>query len=66
MSKKVLLNSKEIEIILHRLACQLIENHNDFSNTALIGLQPRGSFLAKRLASILTNDYHVEIYISVY
>ena len=60
MSKKVLLNSKEIEIILHRLACQLIENHNDFSNTALIGLQPRGSFLAKRLASILTNDYHVK------
>ena len=60
MSKKVLLNSKEIQIILHRLACQLIENHNDFSNTALIGLQPRGSFLAKRLASILTNDYHVK------
>ena len=60
MSKKVLLNSKEIEIILHRLACQLIENHNDFSNTALIGLQPRGSFLAKRLASILTNDYLVK------
>ena len=60
MSKKVLLNSKEIEIILHRLACQLIENHNDFSNTALIGLQPRGSFFAKRLASILTNDYHVK------
>ena len=49
MSKKVLLNSKEIEIILHRLACQLIENHNDFSETVLIGLQPRGSFLAKRL-----------------
>tara|TARA_R110000787_G_scaffold55942_5_gene128855 strand:+ start:6498 stop:7037 length:540 start_codon:yes stop_codon:yes gene_type:complete len=60
MSKKVLLNSKEIEIILHRLACQLIENHNDFSETVLIGLQPRGSFLAKRLASILTNDYHIK------
>ena len=60
MSKKVLLNSKEIEIILHRLACQLIENHNDFSETVLIGLQPRGSFLAKRLASILTNDYKIK------
>ena len=60
MSKKVLLNSKEIEIILHRLACQLIENHNDFSETVLIGLQPRGSFLAKRLAHILTNDYKIE------
>lgn len=60
MSKKVLLNSKEIEIILHRLACQLIENHNDFSETVLIGLQPRGSFLAKRLAAILTNDYKIK------
>jgi len=60
MSKKVLLNSKEIEIILHRLACQLIENHNDFSETVLIGLQPRGSYLAQRLADILTSDYKIK------
>lgn len=59
MSSKVLLNSKEIDIILHRLACQLIENHNDFSNTVLIGLQPRGSFLANRLKAILINDYKI-------
>ncbi len=60
MSKKVLLNSKEIEIILHRLACQLIENHNDFSNTVLIGLQPRGTYLAKRLAFILETEYEIK------
>ena len=60
MSKKTLLNSKDIEIILHRLACQLIENHNDFSNTVLIGLQPRGSFLANRLASLLEEKYNVK------
>jgi pyrimidine operon attenuation protein/uracil phosphoribosyltransferase len=60
MSKKILLNSKDIEIILHRLACQLIENHNDFSNTVLVGLQPRGSFLAKRLADLLKNQYHIK------
>jgi pyrimidine operon attenuation protein/uracil phosphoribosyltransferase len=60
MSKKILLNSKDIEIILHRLACQLIENHNDFSNTVLIGLQPRGTFLAKRLLSLLKNEYQIE------
>ena len=60
MSKKVLLNSKEIEIILHRLACQLIENHNDFSDSVLIGLQPRGIYLAQRLASILENEYQVK------
>jgi len=60
MSKKTLLNSKDIEIILHRLACELIENHNDFSNTVLIGLQPRGSYLANRLADLLKTTYQVK------
>jgi len=59
MAKKTLLNAKDIHIILHRLACQLIENHNDFSNTVLIGLQPRGVFLAKRLVDILKKDYNI-------
>ena len=60
MSKKILLNSKEIHIILHRLACQLIENHDDFKNTVLIGIQPRGIYLAERLVSILKNDYNIK------
>ncbi len=64
MSQKVLLSSKEIHIILHRLACQLLENHLDFSNTALIGLQPRGTFLARRLKDLLLEEYgvkHIEL-----
>ena len=60
MSQKVLLNAKEVNIILHRLACQLIEKHTDFSNTVLIGLQPRGIYLANRIAKILKDDYKVE------
>lgn len=60
MSQKILLNSKEIGIILHRLACQLIENHLDFSNTVLIGIQPRGIYLAERLTHILRDEYKVE------
>ena len=60
MSRKSLLNSTEIHIILHRLACQLIENHNDFSNTVLIGLQPRGVFFADRLTKILKEDYGIK------
>ena len=59
MSKKTLINSKEIDIILHRLACQLIENHHNFENTVLIGIQPRGTFLAERLVTILENDYNI-------
>lgn len=57
MSQKVLLNSKEVTIILHRLACQLIEKHLDFSDTILIGIQPRGVYLAERLKQILENEY---------
>ncbi|WP_299017791.1 bifunctional pyr operon transcriptional regulator/uracil phosphoribosyltransferase PyrR [uncultured Polaribacter sp.] len=60
MSRKNLLNSKDIEIILHRLACQLIEKHDDFSNTVLIGLQPRGTFLANRLADLLKTAYAIK------
>ena len=60
MSQKVLLNKKEVNIILHRLACQLIEKHIDFSNTILVGLQPRGKFLANRLRRILIKDYNIQ------
>jgi pyrimidine operon attenuation protein/uracil phosphoribosyltransferase len=58
MSQKVLLNSKEVTIILHRLACQLIEKHLDFSDTILVGIQPRGVFLAERLKQILQSEYN--------
>ncbi|MBC7641874.1 MAG: bifunctional pyr operon transcriptional regulator/uracil phosphoribosyltransferase PyrR [Flavobacterium sp.] len=60
MSQKILLNSQEINIILHRLACQLIENHLDFSNIILIGIQPRGTFLAERLKTLLENEYKIK------
>ncbi len=59
MSQKVLLTSKEINIILHRLACQLIENHLDFKDTVIVGIQPRGVLLADRLAKILREDYQI-------
>ncbi|MBD0726493.1 bifunctional pyr operon transcriptional regulator/uracil phosphoribosyltransferase [Flavobacterium sp. L1I52] len=57
MTQKVLLNSKEVNIILHRLACQLIEKHLDFKDTVLIGIQPRGTFLAERLKEVLEKEY---------
>ncbi|MDC6367017.1 MULTISPECIES: bifunctional pyr operon transcriptional regulator/uracil phosphoribosyltransferase PyrR [Flavobacteriaceae] len=60
MSQRVLLTSKEINIILHRLSCQLLENHLDFSNTVLIGIQPRGIFLAERLTKILKEEYKIK------
>ena len=50
MSKpKSILDHQQLQIIIHRLCHQLVENHNDFSNTVLIGLQPRGVNLCQRI-----------------
>jgi pyrimidine operon attenuation protein/uracil phosphoribosyltransferase len=49
MEKQVILNKRHIDLTLKRLCYQLIETHNDFSNSILIGLQPRGIHVATRL-----------------
>lgn len=59
MGDKTLLNSKEIEVIINRLCCQLIENHMDFKQTVLIGIQPRGTFLAQKMVEILSKKYGI-------
>ncbi len=60
MQKRLLLSSENFDISIRRLCYQLIENHDDFSNSALIGLQPRGIFVAQRihthLSQILKTD----------
>ena len=47
MQRKLILDSDLLDITLSRLCQQLIENHQDFSNTVILGLQPRGIFLAQ-------------------
>jgi pyrimidine operon attenuation protein/uracil phosphoribosyltransferase len=49
MHSKIILEKKQIEITLDRLCFELIERHNDFSTTALVGLQPRGIYLSRRI-----------------
>jgi pyrimidine operon attenuation protein/uracil phosphoribosyltransferase len=49
MQKRLLLDQAQMDITIKRLCHQLIENHDDFSNSALIGLQPRGVFVAERI-----------------
>ena len=53
MEQRILLSDKSFHITLQRLCHQLIENHLHFENTVLIGIQPRGSLLAKRICSEL-------------
>lgn len=60
MSLRVLLSHKKIEIILKRLASQLIEKFNDFDEVVLVGLQPRGIHLLQRLVELLESDHGLE------
>lgn len=53
MQNLTLLDGLKFQITLQRLCRQLIENHNDFSVSVLIGIQPRGIYLAKRIAEEL-------------
>lgn len=57
MHQQLLLNAEQIQVTLQRLACQLVENHKNFSNTCLIGIQPRGTLLLDRLHAILKSDF---------
>lgn len=53
MKSITLLNNQQLGIIITRLCHQLIENHGDFKNSAIIGLQPRGIYLADRIVAEL-------------
>ncbi len=49
MQPKILLEKTRFDVTIKRLCHQLIEVHNNFSNTVIIGLQPRGIYLARRI-----------------
>ncbi|MFL2608017.1 MAG: bifunctional pyr operon transcriptional regulator/uracil phosphoribosyltransferase PyrR [Flavobacteriaceae bacterium] len=59
MGQHILFNHSQVNICLERLAYQLLENHDDFSETVLIGLQPRGRFLSENMVNILKNKYNL-------
>ena len=50
---KPLLDKHKFQVVIERLAHQLIENHTDFSNTVIIGIQPRGVYLSNRIVTYL-------------
>lgn len=50
---KTLLDKHQLHITLQRLAHQLVENHLSFSETVIIGLQPRGIWFSNRIVQIV-------------
>ena len=53
----MLFNHSQVNICLERLAYQLLENHDDFSESILVGLQPRGKFLSENIVNVLKEKY---------
>ena len=53
---KTILNAKQLEITIKRLAHQVMETHINLENTVLIGLQPRGIFLSDKIVEEIKKE----------
>ena len=50
---RLILDKDRFNLVLLRLCYELIENHDAFEQTVLVGLQPRGVLLARRIRTLL-------------
>jgi pyrimidine operon attenuation protein / uracil phosphoribosyltransferase len=50
---QILIPNTQLQIIIKRLAQELIENDNDLSNTIFIGLQPRGVYVSDKIIAAI-------------
>jgi pyrimidine operon attenuation protein / uracil phosphoribosyltransferase len=53
---KTILSGQQLSITIRRLAHQVIENSGDFSNTVVIGLQPRGIYLSDQVVEAIKKE----------
>jgi pyrimidine operon attenuation protein/uracil phosphoribosyltransferase len=49
LATRLILDKDRFNLVLLRLCYELIENHDGFEHTVLVGLQPRGVLLARRI-----------------
>ena len=61
LKEREILNTTEINLLISRLTRQLIENHNEFKDSVLIGVQPRGIYVAQRLQKKLKELSGIEV-----
>ena len=53
LEPRVILDSQKFGLVIERLCHQLMENHDRFADTCLIGIQPRGVHLSSRINETL-------------
>lgn len=50
-----ILNKQQLQIVIERLACEIAESYFDHQSIAIVGIQPRGIFLADKIVPVLKN-----------
>ena len=61
MQKKLILDTDILDITVNRLCQELIENHNEFEESVIIGMQPRGIYLADLIQEKLSKSLKKDI-----
>jgi len=56
-----IISHQKFDIVLRRLCHQLMENYQDFENSCIIGIQPRGTVLSDCLVSMLQSEFNVPV-----
>jgi pyrimidine operon attenuation protein / uracil phosphoribosyltransferase len=59
--QRLVLESPLLEIVISRLSQELIENHTDFANSVVLGLQPRGIYFAERVIRELSRTLGTDV-----
>ena len=61
MEKRIIIDHQLLQIIVERLCRQIIEKHDSFKHSVILGMQPRGVFLAERIHKKLQDILQKEI-----
>ena len=59
--KKRLLDKEQINSIIKRLSCEIIEGHKDINKIALIGIRTRGEIIANRVTEYIEKKMNVAL-----
>ena len=63
IKEKQIVDCNQFSIIINRLSYELIENHHDFSDTVIVGMQPRGVLLSNAIINNLRSiSKSIDIY----
>lgn len=61
MDKLLLFSENLLAVTISRLCQQVIENHDNFQDSVLVGMQPRGKFFAERICRRLYEMQGIKI-----